>query len=81
MKTILGTSRHQMQFTSLDDFIAADNPVRIIDVFVEKLDPIAIGWDNRKVNVAIQSKIKELTNRVQTLFLSLFSSRRLYPSL
>jgi transposase len=43
MKTILGTSRQQMQFSSLDDFIAADNPVRIIDAFVEKLDPVAIG--------------------------------------
>ena len=31
-------SCHQMQFASLDDFIAADNPVRIIDVFVEKLE-------------------------------------------
>ena len=43
MKIIQGTSRHQMQFASLDDFVAADNPVRIIDVFAEKLDPIAIG--------------------------------------
>ena len=41
MKTIQGTSRQQMQFASLDDFIAADNAVRIIDAFVEKLDPMA----------------------------------------
>ena len=32
-----------MQFSSLDDCIAADNPVRIVDSFVERLDPIAIG--------------------------------------
>ena len=32
-----------MQFASLDDFIAADNPVRIIDVFVEKLDIVKLG--------------------------------------
>ena len=31
-----GTSRHQIQFASLDDFIAADNPVRIHDAFIEK---------------------------------------------
>jgi hypothetical protein len=37
MKIIKGTSRHQMQFTNLDDQVAADNPVRILDVFVEKL--------------------------------------------
>ena len=27
-----------MQFSSLDDFITANNPVRIIEAFVEKLD-------------------------------------------
>ena len=43
MKTIQGISRQQMQFSSLDDLIAADNTVRILDAFVEKLDLIAIG--------------------------------------
>jgi transposase len=43
MKIIQGTSRHQIQFSSLDDQVVADNPVRILDAFVEKLDPIAIG--------------------------------------
>ena len=38
MNTNQGIPRHQMQFTSLDDFIAGDNPVQIIDAFVEKLD-------------------------------------------
>ena len=38
MNTIQGIPRHQMQFTSMDDFITADNQVRIIDAFVEKLD-------------------------------------------
>ncbi len=42
MKIILGTSRQQMHFSSLDDFIAADNPVRIIDAFAEKLDLAAV---------------------------------------
>lgn len=32
-----------MQFTSLDDLIAAGNPVRIIDAFVEKLDVKQLG--------------------------------------
>ncbi len=43
MKIIQGTSRHQIQFSSLDEFVAAENPVRILDAFVEKLDPVAIG--------------------------------------
>ena len=43
MKTIQGTSRHQMQFANLDDLIAANNPVRIIDAFVEKLDWVKMG--------------------------------------
>lgn len=43
MKIIQGISRHQMQFTSLDDLIAIDNPVRIIDAFVEKPDIVKLG--------------------------------------
>ena len=43
MKIIQGISRHQMQFASLDDFVADDNPVRIIDAFVEKLDVVKLG--------------------------------------
>lgn len=43
MKIIKGTSRQQIQFTSLDDLVVPNNPVRIIDAFVDKLDPIAIG--------------------------------------
>jgi len=30
MKTIKGISRHQMQFASLDDMVAADSPIRIL---------------------------------------------------
>ena len=43
MKIIKGNSRYQMQFTSLDDVIAADNAVRIIDAFVEKPDLKQLG--------------------------------------
>lgn len=38
MQHITGTDRYQTTFTSLDDAIAADNKVRVIDAFVEKLD-------------------------------------------
>ena len=43
MNTIQGIARNQMQFTSLEDFISADNAVRIIDAFVEKLDLGKLG--------------------------------------
>ncbi len=43
MKTIKGISRQQLQFSSLDDQITSDNPVRIIDAFVEKLDLKRLG--------------------------------------
>jgi transposase len=43
MKIIQGISRHQMQFGSLEDLIAADNPVRILDAFVDKLDLQQLG--------------------------------------
>jgi hypothetical protein len=38
MKIIKGINRQQIQFNSLDDQVAVDNPVRIIDVFVDRLD-------------------------------------------
>jgi transposase len=48
MKIIQGTSRQQMQFSSLDDFVSTENPVRIIDAFVEKLDLKKIGIGETK---------------------------------
>jgi transposase len=56
MKTIRGIPRQQMQFTCLEDLVAADNPVRIIDAFVEKLDLSKIGIQQRNANKQ-QSKI------------------------
>jgi transposase len=50
MKIIQGKSRQQMQFTSLDDIIAADNSVRILDAFVERLDLKRLGIEQRRVN-------------------------------
>jgi hypothetical protein len=38
MQHLSGTNRYQTTFTSLEDLIAPDNKVRIIDAFVEKLD-------------------------------------------
>jgi hypothetical protein len=38
MKIIKGINRHQMQFKSLDEQVAVDNPVRFLDAFVDRLD-------------------------------------------
>lgn len=41
-----GTSRNQMSFGSLDDQIAPDNPVRILDAFVDMLDLGTFGFQH-----------------------------------
>jgi len=43
MKIIKGLNRQQIQFNSLDDQVAVDNPVRIIDAFVDRLDMGSLG--------------------------------------
>jgi hypothetical protein len=40
---IKGTNRCQSYFSTLEDHVAADNAVRLMDAFIDKLDPIAIG--------------------------------------
>jgi len=48
MKIIKGINRQQIQFNSLDDQVAIDNPVRIIDAFVEKLELTKIGIEQHQ---------------------------------
>jgi transposase len=42
----IGTSRHQVSFGSLDDQIGPENPVRIIDAFVDMLDLNTFGFQH-----------------------------------
>ena len=44
MHFITGTNREQTYFTTLNDNVAADNPVRLIEAFVEKLELEKIGF-------------------------------------
>ena len=44
MQFIQGTSRHQAYFSTLDNQVSADNPVRLIDAFVDKLDLQMLGF-------------------------------------
>jgi len=44
MNFIEGTSRHQTYFATLDDQLSSDNPVRLIDAFVDKLQLEKLGF-------------------------------------
>ena len=44
MQHIQGISRNQLQVSSLEDTISADNPVRFIDAFVSSIDLVKLGF-------------------------------------
>jgi transposase len=44
MQFIQGNNRHQTYFSSLEEQVAADNPVRLMDAFVEKLELEKLGF-------------------------------------
>lgn len=44
MQFILGNNRHQSYFSTLEDQVAATNPVRLMDAFVDKLDLQKLGF-------------------------------------
>jgi hypothetical protein len=43
MQFIQGYNRNQTTFTTLDDQVEADNPVRLMDAFVDKLNLIKLA--------------------------------------
>ncbi len=44
MQFIQGNNRHKTYFTTPDDQVGADNAVRLIDAFVDKLDLHKLGF-------------------------------------
>ena len=44
MQFIQGSNRHQTYFTTLEEQISADNAVRLIDAFIDKLDLHKLGF-------------------------------------
>jgi len=44
MNHIQGIDRFQLTFSSLDDSIGMENPIRIIDTFIDKLDLDLLGF-------------------------------------
>jgi hypothetical protein len=68
MKIIQGTSRHQIQFSSLNDWVAGDNPVRILDSFVDKLELSKLGivqpiTDKSKINAGGANRLVLVLNQ------------------
>lgn len=45
MSFIIGKNRSQVEFSTLEDGIALDNPVRLLDVFVDKLEMDKMGFE------------------------------------
>lgn len=43
MEYIQGRNRHQSYFCTLEDLVSSDNPVRLIEAFVSKLDTAKLG--------------------------------------
>ena len=44
MQFIQGQQRQQIYFATLVDQVSADNPVRLIDAFIDKLDLLKLGF-------------------------------------
>jgi transposase len=46
MQFIQGNHRHQTYFSTLEDQVSIDNPVRLIDAFIDKLELQKLGFTN-----------------------------------
>ena len=44
MQFITGQQRNQTYFATLEDRVSADNPVRLMDAFIDKLDLHKLGF-------------------------------------
>ena len=53
MQYISGEDRNQISMLppSIDEYVTEDNPVRVIDVFVDNLDMAAMGFNRSELNV------------------------------
>jgi hypothetical protein len=56
---VLGQNRSQSTLFPevLDDYIAEDNPVRLVDVFVDKLDLKDLGFDGAEAETTVDPRI------------------------
>ena len=49
MQHIVPIDRHQVSFSSLEELVAPDDPVRFLDAFAEKLDLSKLGFKTKAI--------------------------------
>jgi len=94
MQHITGTDRNQTSFTTLETQIAANNPVRVIESFVEKLDlqkmhfNTQIKAEGRRpfhpkmfLKLYLYAQQPQAGNRMQTKHRAALAARRAYSQL
>ena len=61
MQYIQGISRQQLQISSLEDTICADNPIRFIDAFVNHIDFEKLGFQTKVLKTEGRPSFKSET--------------------
>lgn len=51
MQHVIPSDRHQITFSSLEEGIDSNDPVRFLDAFVEKLDLVKLGFQMKSVKI------------------------------
>ena len=54
MQFIKSYNRYQTFFSTLEDQVAADNPVRLIDAFIDKIDLAKMGFPKTKLKMLLK---------------------------
>ena len=57
MQHITGVPRNQMRFTSLEDSISQENPVRFIEAFVENISLKTLGFSTQTIKAETKTVI------------------------
>jgi transposase len=56
----------------LDDYIAEDNPVRVVDVFVDELDLKDLGFEGAELSLWSDSRTESLSQRTLQTCLAIY---------
>ena len=68
MQHITGIPRNQMCFSSLEDTISPDNPVRFIDAFVEAIALESLGFATQTIKIESRQDKRNPTRMVKPRF-------------
>jgi len=62
MQHITGTTHNQLRFTSLEDIISQDNPVRFIEAFVKHVSLYLVGFKVQTIEIEenIMGKLRDI---------------------